>query len=193
VADIYLDQPAGVAAAYSAVRQRLVPVVGVSLILFGVGVALVVVPTALLVGAIYALGSAGSAILVIVVPAAVVVAIVAYTRWLFAAPIVMLERAGARAALRRSWQLVRGSTARVFGITLLVGLITGILSAIVGGLLSVTTQVGDVTVRLVLSQLAGLVIAVLIQPISFIVVVLLYYDLRIRREAFDIEMLAATI
>ena len=38
-----------------------------------------------------------------------------------------------------------------------------------------------------------MIVAVLIQPISFIVVVLLYYDLRIRREAFDIEMLAATI
>ncbi len=45
----------------------------------------------------------------------------------------------------------------------------------------------------ILTQLASLIVAVLIQPISFIVVVLLYYDLRIRREAFDIEMLAATI
>ena len=69
--------------------------------------------------------------LVIVVPVVLVLVILLYTRWLFAAPIVMLERAGAVAALRRSWHLVRGSTARVFGITLLVGLITAILSAIV--------------------------------------------------------------
>jgi hypothetical protein len=57
----------------------------------------------------------------------------------------------------------------------------------------VVTQFGDDTVHLVLNQLASLIVSVLIQPISFIVVVLLYYDLRIRREAFDIEMLAASL
>jgi hypothetical protein len=63
----------------------------------------------------------------------------------------------------------------------------------VGALLSVVTQFGDDNVHLVLNQLATLIVSVLIQPISFIVVVLLYYDLRIRREAFDIEMLAASL
>jgi hypothetical protein len=193
VGDIYLDHPASVGGAYRAVGQRIWAVVGVSLILFGVGIALVAVSFGLLVGAVFAFGSGGTALLIVLLPAVVFVAILVYTRWLFAAPIVMLERVGARAALRRSWQLVRGSTPRVFGITLLVGLITGILSAIVGALLSVATGIGDETVRLILSQLASLIVAVLIQPISFIVVVLLYYDLRIRREAFDIEMLAATI
>jgi hypothetical protein len=193
VGDIYLDHPASVGGAYRAVGQRIWSVVGVSLILFGIGIALVAATFGLLVGAVFAFGSSAIALLIILLPAVVFVAILVYTRWLFAAPIVILERIGARAALRRSWQLVRGSTPRVFGITLLVGLITGILSAIVGALLSVATGIGDQTVRLILNQLASLVVAVLIQPISFIVVVLLYYDLRIRREAFDIEMLAANI
>jgi Membrane domain of glycerophosphoryl diester phosphodiesterase len=193
VGDIYLEHPASVGGAYRAVGRRLGAVVGVALTLFGVGLGLIAVTSGLLIGAVYVFGPAGIALLVILAPAAVLVAILVYTRWLFAAPIVMLERAGPRAALRRSWQLVRGSTLRVFGITILVWIITGILGAIVGALLTVVTQVGDDNVRLILNELASLAVAVLIQPISFIVVVLLYYDLRIRREAFDIEMLAATI
>jgi hypothetical protein len=193
VGDIYLDQPASLGSAYRAVGHRLGAVVAVSMILFGFGILLFVVAFGLVAGAVYAFGSGGAALLVLVIPVTVFLLILMYTRWLFAAPIVMLERVGARAALRRSWRLVRGSTPRVFGITLLVGLITAILGAIVGALLNLVTQVGDESVRLVLTQLASLIVAVLIQPISFIVVVLLYYDLRIRREAFDIEMLAASL
>jgi hypothetical protein len=193
VADVYLDQPATVGGAYRAVGRRIGAVVGVAAILLGVGVALFAMAFGLFFGALYAFGQSGAALLIVLVPAVVFAAILIYTRWLFAAPIVILERVGARAALRRSWQLVRGTTPRVFGITLLVGVITGILSAIVGALLGVATQFGDESVRLILNQFATLVVAVLIQPISFIVVVLLYYDLRIRKEAFDIEMLAANI
>ena len=193
VGDIYLDQPASLGSSYRAVGQRLGSVVGVSALLFGFGILLFAAAFGVVAGSVYALGSNGAAVLIIVIPVVVFLAILMYTRWLFAAPIVMLERVGAVAALRRSWQLVRGSTPRVFGITLLVGLITGILGAIVGAILNVLTQFGDENLRLVLSQLATLIVAILIQPISFIVVVLLYYDLRIRKEAFDIEMLAATI
>jgi membrane-anchored glycerophosphoryl diester phosphodiesterase (GDPDase) len=184
---------ATVGGAYGAVGRRLGSVVAVALLLFLTGVGLFAVGFGLAIGALYAFGSSGAALLIVLIPALIFVVIVVYTRWLFAAPIVILERVGARAALRRSWQLVRGSTPRVLGITLLVGLITGILSAIVSALLGVVTQFGDENVRLILSQLASLIVAVLIQPISFIVVVLLYYDLRIRREAFDIEMLAANL
>ncbi len=193
VGDIYLDQPASLGSAYSAVGQRLGSVVGVSMLLFGFGILLFAVAFGVVAGTVYALGSSGAAVLIIVLPVVIFLMILMYTRWLFAAPIVMLERARPVAALRRSWQLVRGSTPRVFGITLLVGLITGILGAIVGALLNVLTQFGDETIRLLLTQLASLIVAILIQPISFIVVVLLYYDLRIRKEAFDIEMLAANI
>ena len=81
----------------------------------------------------------------------------------------------------------------MLGIRLLVLLITAVLSGIISGLLNLFTQVGDVTTQLALTQLAQLIAAVVIQPIVLITVVLLYYDQRIRREAFDIEMLTATL
>src|ERR1035437_2114400 len=191
VGDVYLDRAATVGGAYRAVASRIGAVVGVSALLFLTGIGIFAVFFGLLFVSAFALGQSGLALLILIVPAVIVAFILVYTRWLFAAPIVILEQKGAVDALRRSWSLVRGSTLRVFGITLLVGLITGILGGIIVGILSVVTQFGDVTLRLILNQFAALVVAVLIQPISFIVVVLLYYDLRIRREAFDIEMLAA--
>lgn len=193
VSGSYLDRPVSLADAYRAVLHRLGAVVGVAGLLLLIAIGFFVAVGGLLVVSVLALGSAGAGLAIVVVPVAVVAALVLYTRWLFATPIVMLEGIGPVDAMRRSWNLVRGSTMRIFGITLLVGLITGILSAIVTGLLSLTTGFGDTSVQLVTSQLAALVAAVILQPISFIVVVLLYYDQRIRREAFDIEMLAATL
>ncbi|HEX4754403.1 MAG TPA: glycerophosphoryl diester phosphodiesterase membrane domain-containing protein [Candidatus Dormibacteraeota bacterium] len=193
VGDIYLDKPTSVAAVYSAVARRIGGVIGVSVLLFLVGVGIVAAVFVLSLGAVVAAGQAGAVLLLAIIPAALFAVIVFYTRWLFAAPIVILERLGPVAALRRSWRLVRGSTGRVLGITLLVVLITGILSTVVSALLSVATQFGDDNLRLILNQLATLLADVLILPISLIVIVLLYYDLRIRREAFDIEMLAATL
>ena len=35
--------------------------------------------------------------------------------------------------------------------------------------------------------------AVFVAPITYITLTLLYYDLRIRREAFDVEMLASAL
>jgi hypothetical protein len=193
VGDVYLDKPTSLAGVYGAVGRRLGAVVGVASVLLLVGVGLAVGSSLILVVAVLAIGQSGAAFLVLVIPAVLFAAVVVYTRWLFAAPVVILEQLGPVQALRRSWALVRGSTGRVFGITLLVGIITGILSAAVSALLSVVTQAGDENLRLILSQLATLLVDVLVQPISFIVVVLLYYDLRIRREAFDIEMLAASL
>lgn len=193
VGDVYIDQPATFGAAYRAVGHRIWPVLAVALLLFLTAVGFVVLTGGLLILLGLALGSAGAALLVVIIPVEIFFIIVVYTRWLFAAPSVMLERLGPIAALRRSWYLVRGATPRVFGIMLLVVIITSILSAIVSALLSVLTGVGDTNVQLVLTQLASLIVSILIQPITFIVVVLLYYDMRIRREAFDIEMLAANL
>src|SRR5262249_60338781 len=51
--------------------------------------------------------------------AALVLTVWIWIRFSLAAPAVILEGAGPIAALRRSWQLVRGSWWRVFGISLL--------------------------------------------------------------------------
>ena len=45
----------------------------------------------------------------------------------------------------------------------------------------------------VFDQVASAIAAVFVGPITYIGVTLLYYDIRIRKEGFDIEMLARSL
>ena len=193
VSDLYLDRPTSVSMAYRAVLGRAGSIIGAGMLQFLAAFGVVVAAGAVTLLFLVAFGGSGLAILVLVIPATVAVLLLLYTRWAFVSPVIMLEDQKARPALRRSWALVTGSSWRILGIRLLVGIITGILSGIVGGIFALATAAGDVSLQLALSQLSQLIVSVVILPISLIVVVLLYYDQRIRREAFDIEMLAATL
>ena len=134
-------------------------------------------------------------------------------RWgLYSLP-VMLEGTTARNALRRSTELVKGTWWRVFGIMLAISLISFmiyfILEASSGFLLTWTglseaeapTGLWDTLRQLfvptpseigwfsyTIRRLVSLIIATFTMPISVIGSTLLYFDLRIRKEAFDIEM-----
>ena len=98
-------------------------------------------------------------------------------------------------ALSRSRQLVRGSWWRVFGILLLIWLIYAFISfvivlvgAAVAGLLafageSTPVALGQAIVQLVFSVAQQ----ALTQPFSVAGTVLLYYDLRVRKEGLDLQ------
>jgi uncharacterized membrane protein len=117
-----------------------------------------------------------------------------------AIPAVVLEpRASASGALSRSWELTRGARWRIFGlgITLLVLLyvpivaITGLLAFLLptsAGMFSGGGSVGMVAVI----AIAGLV-QMFIYPLFYCVLTVTYYDLRVRKEGFDLELLASTL
>jgi hypothetical protein len=101
----------------------------------------------------------------------------------FAMPMaVVLEGAGAIDAYRRSKWLARDQWRRIAGSYLLVFLV-GI--AAWAGVLAVTRLLAGEMV----SQVAGVVVEPFCYLLAGVVGTLLYYDLRIRKEAFDIEML----
>ena len=134
-------------------------------------------------------------------------------RWgLYTFP-VLFEETTARNALRRSTELVKGTWWRVFGIMLAISLIALmiafilqtsyaiIFSSLAGGtgaedgnfletlrLLFMPTPIDIGWVYYIIRTLGSLIIAGLTMPISVIGYALLYFDLRIRKEAFDIEM-----
>jgi uncharacterized membrane protein len=99
--------------------------------------------------------------------------------------VVVLEDAGAAAALARSSQLSVGVKGRVLTTLLLAALITWAISFGVG-LLS-----GLIPSRVLFNVLLTAVHVVL-YPFFGITETLLYYDIRIRKEGFDVEYLAAT-
>lgn len=119
-----------------------------------------------------------------------------------AAPALILERQGIRAALSRSIRLVRGAWWRILGINLLFGVLAMIATGIIaipfsvvellanGGStvgLDTTTSVPVLTVQ----ALAGAVAATLTFPFTSGVCTLVYLDQRIRREALDLELAIA--
>ena len=106
---------------------------------------------------------------------------------------VVLEREGPAQALARSWRLVRQSFWRVFGIPLLAGIIV----PVAGGILRLPfTFFGAVlgrgiggTVILVIGAIAA---GTMTQPITAGVTVLLYVDMRMRKEGLDLALRTAS-
>ncbi|NJP53747.1 hypothetical protein HCJ93_27695 [Streptomyces sp. SBST2-5] len=134
-----------------------------------------------------------------------VIALWLMVRLSLAAPALMLEKQGIIRALKRSARLVQGSWWRIFGIQLLAWVIANVVSSVIGipftflaaalGDGSVTgflDNPGEVGWTFLLVNAIGAVIGTLIMfPIVAGVIVLLYIDQRIRREALDLELARA--
>ena len=115
-------------------------------------------------------------------------------RWSVAIPVMLVEGVGPTRALGRSWNLVRGHWWRLLAIFIVAYLLTSTISsgvgALAGGLaallpgLSADVRGGAFLTAVTLSS-------ALVEPVIPIVLTLLYYDLRVRNEAFDLDVLAA--
>jgi hypothetical protein len=109
-----------------------------------------------------------------------------------ATPVLVLERSGVFASLRRSWQLTRTSFWRVAGIYLLTSILVAIVAGIVSAPIGMFGQaVGGGTVLLVAQTVGTIVAAAITTPFVAGVIALLYIDIRIRREGLDVELAAA--
>jgi hypothetical protein len=117
-----------------------------------------------------------------------------------AIPAVVLEPGiSASGALSRSWELTRGARWRIFGlgITLLVMLyvpivaITGLLAFLLPTSAGMFSGGGSAWVVAVVA-IGGLV-QMFIYPLFYCVLTVTYYDLRVRKEGFDLELLASTL
>ena len=102
---------------------------------------------------------------------------------------VVMERSDIR---RRSWDLVKGNRGRIFIIVAAIFVLTMLLSA-GGG--SVTSMFFDATSRMAgaIRTIISDVIQIVVTPLQTIAITLMYYDLRIRKEGFDLEMLSQAI
>jgi hypothetical protein len=73
----------------------------------------------------------------------------------------------------------------------MVSILNAVLGSVLIALLFFTKGLG--TAYLVLSQAASAVVSIFVQPIQYGALTLLYYDLRVRKEAFDLEMAARSL
>lgn len=183
----YLDQPINLDQAYAAALSRWRSLVALVLWL------LLLFAAPLTIGTLLAIAAHSPALLVIFVLAATVFIIVVVVRTTVAPQAVVLEKLGGWQGIKRSFQLTERSAWRVFGISLLLTLIQSIAGAVIilpiNALFSGSVQ----STQDIASQVGQAIIAVFIAPITLVTLTLLYYDLRIRREGFDIEMLARSL
>ncbi len=110
-------------------------------------------------------------------------------------PVVVLEKGGVVDSVKRAWALGKLRFWWVFGYLLLLGLLS--LLVIEGPvallLFLFETVLGDTNIVLqtIIQQSASLVLTAVFLPIRLAAITLMYFDLRIRFEGFDLMVLAS--
>jgi flagellar biosynthesis protein FlhB len=164
LADAYIDTDSSAGDAFRAVRPRVLAVIATSLIVL-VSEALGVV--ACLVGVLVPL-----------------------TFFAVALPALILERVGVGAAIGRSIALTKTHLMHVLGLVLTAQLLSVILNTALAEGIRLVLHSDNGTVSAVIGQsIASTIGGVLTTPFVAAAVVALYFDLRIRDEAYDIQLL----
>jgi hypothetical protein len=116
-----------------------------------------------------------------------------------AVPALMLEPVGVFGAIGRAVRLSRRQFWRLLGLLLLVTLVVGVAGAILRAPFSIAGQVvltastdtgSGLLVYLLLTAVGTILSSAFLQPFTAAVSALLYIDQRIRKEAYDVELLS---
>jgi len=206
VAAVHLGREITIGGAYKALRGRLLALFGtliLVLLLMAAAVmmvSLVVIPMFAIVGMMgrSARGPAGvviGAIIAIVTLLAVSAAMIwVFARYALAIQACMVENLGPVASLKRSTFLTKGSRWRavaIYGVFLLLGMILGFG---LGGLAGAAGAIlHNRIVAAVLIYVGGFIAGSITGPLATIGLSLLYYDERVRKEAFDLQLMLASL
>jgi hypothetical protein len=118
------------------------------------------------------------------------------TAWSVAVPVLLLEGTRGRKALGRSKRLVDGRWWPVFAVVIVGYIFTqfvgGVFGAIAVGFSFVDPDPQSIAGFLV-RTLSGTLSSVLTTPITAAFIIVLYIDLRVRQEAFDLQLLAERV
>jgi len=185
VSESYLEGTARVSDALATAARRLPGLIGALIlrgVVIGVGmVALLVVPA---VAFALLLGKNSGVLIGLLVLLCIAPLIYLILRTLFVTAVLMLEKTGAMNSVSRSWSLAGGQMWRV--------LLTMLLAWVIYGAVFTILSLG---VNLVLarnptvSAVVGAIIMCFAYPFLGVVTTLLYYDLRVRKEGFDLEIM----
>ena len=150
---------------------------------------LILGPTAVVVAAAL---TQQALILVVAGLAAVFLFFFLITSWMLVPVVATIEGAGPVQALVRSWRLATGSRWRVLGLLALLVVLQGVISVLFG-FVFLSAFIADPLVRTILQQAANLVASVAWAPVQWGTFTVLYYDTRVRREAYDLSLAAEAL
>ncbi|MEO8288222.1 MAG: hypothetical protein ABI670_17485 [Chloroflexota bacterium] len=203
VANSHLDKPVSFRDGYRQMLSRLGPLLGIIFLQLGIGIA-VFLPIILLLILSFAagIGSAtsgndGSGAFLglfcfscaLIIPAFVLFAYI-FVRLYIITPIVMVEGLGPVQALRRSWRLVQNYWWRTFAMVVVLIILSYIVQAGPAALVQAIIAIflpRDLVLQQVISGVVTVFTTLVFIPIQLIAVTLYYFDLRVRKEGYDIE------
>lgn len=124
---------------------------------------------------------AGLSLLLFIFPVFYVVALLFAT-----VPVIVLEGKGASNAMARSAKLSKGRKLHILGT---LALVYGIYFVLAIGLSLGFTAIGNQMLQTIAMSVFGIVVS----PIMNLALMVLYYDVRIRAEGFDVEHMAQSL
>lgn len=189
---------------WSRAKGRIWPLIGLCALWLFVGTPLFITGLILLIAGGVAAGLNGWLIFLLVLgllAAGIWIAI----KILLAPAALVLEEIGVWASIGRSWKLVRGNWWRVFGITLLTLVIVAIVTSVVTvpiqlivsflgvGTMGAPQSTENALMTSLIVSLVSTIISSVFAAVAYAfqagVTALMYVDLRMRREGFDIVLM----
>lgn len=115
-------------------------------------------------------------------------------RLLVCVPAALIEKRAPGSSLSRSFELTKGFAGRAFMIVALYVLVAGAAGLLIGLPFGIALQTANGNPEMVrfwtmISQVGGSLATMLISPIFLISTSIFYYDLRVRKEAFDLQFM----
>jgi hypothetical protein len=113
-----------------------------------------------------------------------------------AVPVLLSEGLTGRKALGRSRRLIKGRWWRTLGLIVLGGILTGIVNSVLSALVVGVAFEGahaNTVLGFTVSTFATTAAKALTTPFTAAYVTVLYFDLRVRHEAFDLQLLALQV
>jgi len=118
-----------------------------------------------------------------------------YVAWSVAYPVLLLEGVRGRKALGRSFRLVRRRWWPTFATLLVASVLAAIVGFVVGvplGIALIFAQ-DSVLAAVLVTTVIGAISGVVATPFQAAVTTLIYFDLRVRKEGLDMQLLAQDI
>jgi len=205
VAAVHLGRTITIGGAYKSLSGRVwrvLAVFGLVMLIVGV-VAVVMIVAASVLASLAVIGGAqagtagtvaGGLIAIVAVVIGVLLAITIYVRYSLAIQACVVEDLRPLASLKRSVALSKGARSRVLTIYFVFGLLSLIVSLALGGTVgAIGVLLRTPIVSLILIYLTSFIAGSLTGPLATIGMSLLYYDERVRKEAFDLQLMMASL
>jgi hypothetical protein len=116
-----------------------------------------------------------------------------FTMWTVTPPALVTEQLGPLSALGRSFRLVKGRFWAVLGAVVLAYLLYVVVSQIIGTVTGVVTIFGAANTdqfSFLPAVLGNVLVSIVSAPFLAAMVTIIYFDLRVRKEGYDLELMA---